>query len=139
LAGNLFALMGLTGFLGVLAAGVWSDRTGPVRSTAASFAARMCVFALITIDQSPISVAVFALVFGATFLVTAPLLVLFVRESFGTRHLGALTGLITMVHHITGGVGAYIGATIFDSTGRYDLAFALMLAVSALALALTLC
>jgi predicted MFS family arabinose efflux permease len=138
LAGNLLALMGLTGLLGVVAAGAWSDRSGPVWATAAAFAARIAAFALIAADQSRLSVALFALVFGATFLVTAPVTLLFVRESFGTRHLGALTGLITMVHHICGGFGAYLGASVFDQTGRYDLVFAVMLLSSVLALGLTL-
>jgi predicted MFS family arabinose efflux permease len=138
LAGNLLALMGLTGLLGVIAAGAWSDRSGPVWPTAAAFTARIGAFALIALDQSPWSVAVFALVFGATFLITAPVTVLFVRESFGTRHLGALTGLITMVHHICGGFGAYLGARIFDRTGGYDLAFLVMLASAIVALVLTL-
>jgi len=138
LAGNLLALMGLTGLLGVLATGIWSDRSGPVWPTLATFAARVAVFGLIAVDQSPFSVAIFALVFGATFLITAPVTVLFVRESFGTRHLGALSGLITMVHHICGGFGAYLGATIFDATGGYDLAFVLMLASSVVGFVLTL-
>jgi predicted MFS family arabinose efflux permease len=138
LAGNLLALMGLTGLLGVIAAGYCSDRTGPVWPTALCFVARTGVFALVALDQSPLSVAVFALVFGLTFLVTAPLTVVFVRDSFGTRNLGALTGLITMVHHVCGGFGAYIGAGIFDATGRYDIAFVIMLAVSAITVALTL-
>jgi predicted MFS family arabinose efflux permease len=64
--------------------------------------------------------------------------VLFVRDHFGLKHLGALTGLITMVHQIFGGIGAWGGAAIFDATGTYDIAFVLALAVSALALLLTL-
>jgi predicted MFS family arabinose efflux permease len=136
-SGNLLALMGLTGLAGVIASGFASDRIGPVWPTAAAFAARVAVFAWIAVDQSPISIAVFALVFGATFLVTAPLTVVFVRESFGTKNLGALTGLVTMVHQIFGGVGAYAGAAIFDATGGYDAAFIAMLASSAAALALT--
>ena len=138
LAGNLLAFMGLTGLIGVMAAGAFSDRAGPVWPTALAFATRVFVFALVMVDQSPISVAVFALVFGATFLVTAPLTVVFVSESFGTRHLGALTGLITMVHQIFGGLGAYLGAAVFDLTGNYDTAFATMFAVSLFALLLTL-
>jgi len=135
LAGNLLALMGLTGLLGVVGAGYWSDRSGPVWPTAVCFVARVGVFALVVVDQSPASVVVFALVFGLTFLVTAPLTVVFVRESFGTKNLGALTGLITMVHHVCGGIGAYIGASIFDATRRYDIAFVAMLVASAIALA----
>jgi nitrate/nitrite transporter NarK len=61
-----------------------------------------------------------------------------VRESFGTKNLGALTGLITMVHQIFGGVGAYAGAAIFDATGTYDAAFVLMLGSAVVALVLTL-
>ncbi len=137
-AGSLLALMGLTGLIGVVAAGAWGDRSGPVWPTAACFIARVAGFGLITLDQSALSVAVFALLFGATFLVTAPMTVLFVRESFGIRHLGALTGLITMVHHICGGFGAYLGAASFDRTGGYDFAFAIMLASTAIALVLTL-
>ena len=138
LAGNLLALMGLTGLIGVVAGGAFSDRAGPVWPTALAFAARVAVFALVMVDQSTTSVALFALVFGATFLVTAPLTVVFVSESFGTRHLGALTGLITMVHQIFGGIGAYLGAAVFDATGKYDIAFTTMGAVSLLAVLLTL-
>jgi predicted MFS family arabinose efflux permease len=137
LAGNLLALMGLTALAGVLAGGALSDRRGPVLATAIAFGARIAVFALIALDQSPASIAIFALVFGATFLVTAPLTVLFVRENFGTRHLGTLTGLVTMVHQIFGGIGAYGGALVFDRTGSYDAAFVALLAASALGLALT--
>ena len=138
IAGNLLALMGLTGLAGVIASGLASDRLGPVWPTAAAFVARIVVFGWIAIDQSPLSIAVFALVFGATFLVTAPLTVVFVRQSFGTRNLGALAGLITMTHQIFGGLGAYAGAAIFDATGGYDAAFVVMLASAVVALALTL-
>jgi predicted MFS family arabinose efflux permease len=138
LAGNLLALMGLAGLLGVVAAGAFSDRSGPVWPTAISFAARVAAFGLVWVDQSALSVAVFALVFGVTFLVTAPLTVVFVKESFGTRNLGGLTGLITMVHHICGGLGAYVGAAVFDATGTYDGAFMFMLVISTLAVVLTL-
>jgi predicted MFS family arabinose efflux permease len=138
LAGNLLALMGLTGLAGVLAAGAWSDRSGPIRATAWTFLARIAAFGLILVDQSSVSVAIFALVFGATFLITAPLTVIFVRQSFGVRHLGALTGLITMVHHICGGLGAYLGAALFDATSRYDAAFLVMLVSAIVALGLTL-
>jgi predicted MFS family arabinose efflux permease len=138
LAGQLLALMGLTGLAGVILSGFASDRLGPVWPTAAAFAARIVVFGWIALDQSPISIAVFALVYGATFLVTAPLTAVFVRESFGMKNLGALTGLITMVHQVFGGVGAYAGAVIFDTTGGYVVAFIAMLASAVLALALTM-
>ena len=138
LAGNVLAFMGLTGLIGVVAGGALSDRLGPVWPTVLAFAARVAVFGLVMVDQSTVSVVVFALVFGATFMVTAPLTVVFVSQSFGTRHLGALTGLITMVHQIFGGIGAYLGAAVFDATRSYDIAFFIMLVLSFLAIVLTL-
>jgi len=69
---------------------------------------------------------------------TAPLLVIFVRDAFGTANLGAITGLIVMIHHMFGGLGAWIGAAIFDARGGYDIAFAVMAAASMLASLLTL-
>ena len=137
LAGNLLALMGLTALIGVLLSGAYGDRTGPAWPTAVSFILRIACFGLVLVENSTASVAIFALVFGFTFLVTAPLTVLFVRESFGLKNLGAISGLITMVHHVFGGLGAYIGARTFDETGSYAIAFTIMLASSVLALALT--
>lgn len=139
LAGNLLALMGLTGTIGVIIAGWWGDRFGAMWPTAISFALRIVIFALIWVDQSPLSIAVFGLVFGSTFLVTAPLTVLFVRDAFGVRHLGAISGIITLVHQTFGGLGAYGGAWIFDNTGRYDIAFVIVLVATVIALILTFC
>jgi predicted MFS family arabinose efflux permease len=138
LAGDLLAAMGLTGLIGVVAAGALSDRLGPVWPTALAFAARVLVFALLLFDHSVATVTIFALVFGATFLVTAPLTVVFVTQNFGSRNLGTLTGLITMVHQVSGGIGAYLGAASFDATGSYQGTLWLMLALSLLALVLTL-
>jgi predicted MFS family arabinose efflux permease len=138
LAGHLLALMGLVGFVGVIVAGAWSDRSGPVAPTVASFVLRIAAFALIMVDQSTFSVAVFALLFGFTFLFTAPLLVVFARDAFGMVNLGAITGLIVMIHHMCGGLGAWIGAAVFDASGGYDAAFGVMLASSLLACLLTL-
>jgi hypothetical protein len=97
----------------------------------ASFILRIGAFALIMVDQSPLSITVFALIFGFTFLMTAPLLVIFVRDAFGTANLGALTGLIVMIHHMFGGLGAWIGAAIFDASGGCGAAFAVIGVVAA--------
>ena len=134
-AGNLLAAMGIVGLMGVILAGGWGDKSGPIAPTIATFVARVAVFGLVAVDQSQLSVMIFALVFGVSFLATAPLTVLFIRDSFGTRNLGAIGGLIVMVHHMCGGLGAYIGALVFDGTGSYDVVFIVM-CVASLAAAL---
>lgn len=137
-AGNLLAVMGLAALIGVLLAGMMGDKTGPVMPTIAAFVMRVACFGLVLIDNSVASITIFTLIFGVTFLMTAPLTVLFVRESFGTKHLGAITGLITMIHHAFGGLGAYLGAVIFDKDGSYAIAFAIMLVSSVLGVVLML-
>ena len=77
---------------------------------------------------------VFALLYGATFWITAPLTVLFVRNRFGNHNLGTLTGGVTMIHHAGGGIGALLGALVFDWYGGYELILAAMIIVSVFAL-----
>lgn len=137
-AGNLLALMGLAGVIGVLVAGAWSDASGPKAPTLFCFVLRLGLFALILIDQSTISIAALALLFGTTMWITAPLTVIFTRDYFGTAHLGAISGLIVMIHHMSGGLGAYLGAAVFDAKGDYGAMFTLMLILSALTAVLTL-
>jgi nitrate/nitrite transporter NarK len=133
LAGNLLAFMGLMGVFGVIITGLWSDRSGPFAATFFCFILRIAIFALILYSQTIVSVAAFALLFGITFWMTAPLTVIFARSAFGLAHLGAVSGIIVMVHHMCGGIGAYIGAALFDAHGNYDIAFMLMLGLSVVA------
>lgn len=67
-------------------------------------------------------------------MMTAPLTVIFARRAFGSVHLGALSGVIVMVHHICGGIGAYTGGLLFDRQGSYQVAFVAMLVLSVLGL-----
>ena len=136
-SGNLLAFMGLAGLLGVLAAGVWSDRSGPAVPTLFCFFLRVAIFLLILASKDPVSVATFSLLYGVTFWITAPLTVVFVRDAFGTRHIGALSGFVTMIHHMCGGLGAWFGATQFDANGDYNSAFAIMAGASTIGIVLT--
>ena len=93
---------------------------------------------MILLSREPLAIMLFALLFGVTFWVTAPLTVVFAKQEVGIAQLGVVTGSITMVHHFAGGIGAYIGAAAFDLQGNYDAIFGLMLLLSVLATGLTL-
>jgi predicted MFS family arabinose efflux permease len=137
LSGNMLALMGLMGLVGTLGSGFLADKFGAVRPTIICFMVRMSIFALIIFDQSTSSIMVFGLLYGLTFLVTAPLTVVFVGNIFGMARMGTLAGSISMVHQISGGLGAFVGAWIFDNRGSYDDAFKLMLLLAVIAAILT--
>ena len=138
LAGNLLALMGLMGLLGVLTAGFLADRMGPGRPTLLCFVLRIGIFALVVWSQAHPAVMVFALLYGFTFLMTAPLTVIFSGNIFGSARLGRVSGTISGIHQISGGLGALVGALSFDIWGSYDRAFLLMLALSVAATVATL-
>ena len=137
LAGNILALMGLMGLVGVLCAGLLSDAFGAQRPLALCFVMRIGIFALIIAVQNTPVILVFSLLYGFTFLMTAPLTVIFAREIFGPARLGTVSGTISMVHQMFGGLGALVGALIFDYWGSYDGAFILMLGLSIGATALS--
>ena len=138
LAGHVLAVMGVMMLVGVLAAGWVSDKVGPVIPTLVAFVLRIGLFAAVLWDDGTTMVIVFALLCGATLLVTAPLCAVFTRNAFGMRNLGLISGLITMVHHIAGGFGAWLGAVWFDVDGNYDAILWVMLITSVVGSALTL-
>ena len=138
LAGNMLAFMGLAGLGGVLLAGVLNDRFGPACPTALCFVIRIALCALVLYSREPEAIVTAALLYGATFWITAPLVVVFAREMSGPALLGTVSGLITMVHHAMGGFGALAGASIFDIYGSYHRAIVALLVMSVAAFALTL-
>ena len=136
-SGSLYALMGLVGLFGVMSAGALADLYGSTRPTAVCFLARIACFGLIIFSQSTTAIVIFALLYGFTFLITAPLTVTFAGNMFGAPRLGMMSGIINMTHHIAGGIGALVGGLVFDARGSYDAAFILMLALAVIASALT--
>ncbi len=137
LAGNILALMGLVALAGVMLSGYLSDRYGPAVPSVLCFVLRTAIFAFIMINQTTPSIVAFALLYGSTFLITAPLAVIFAGQIFGRRYLGTVTGIVSMIHQVAGGVGAYVGARFFDHFGSYDGAFAVALGMALAAMVLS--
>lgn len=132
-AGNLLAMMGVMGMLGVLFSGYLSDALGPGKPAGLCFWIRIGIFSLVVISNSQPAVIAFGLLYGFTFLMTAPLAPIYLTRAFGTRNLGALTGTANMVHQIGGGLGAYVAGLMFDTYGSYDAAWILALVLSVIA------
>lgn len=138
LSGNLLALMGLAGLAGVLASGWFTDSFGPMWPTASCFILRIGIFAIALAFQDTLGIMVFALLYGATFLITAPLVMVYTARIFSRGQFGTISGLISLVHQLGGGLGAFVGAWFYDRTLNYDGAFIVVLALSAVAVPATL-
>jgi MFS family permease len=122
-AGNMLAWIGLMSLFGVLMAGPASDLIGNRIPMAIAFLFRLGAFILILTHQNTASFYVFSIIFGLTYLVTGPLTTTLLGRLYGFSHIGLLSGFVTTVHHIGGGLWAYLGGVIFDQTGSYRLAF----------------
>jgi MFS family permease len=131
-AGNMLAWFGLMSLAGLLVAGPISDLIGNKIPIALTFLLRFFLFLLVLRYQTLGSFYVFALLFGFTLLITAPLNATLMGRLYGFSHVGLITGFITTIHHVGGGFWVYMGGVIFDRTGSYQLAFVLS-AIMALA------
>ena len=134
LAGQLLGMMGLLTLVGVLCSGFLSDAYGASRPTIICFIIRIFIFALIMLSKDTSSIIIFALAYGFTFAITAPLTVIFSGNIFGSSRLGTVSGFINMVHQIAGGIGALVGGVLFDVNGNYNAVFVLMFVLSIVAL-----
>ena len=117
---------GLMSLAGIPIAGPSADLIGNKIPIILTFILRVVVYVMIIKYKSVTSLYVFALAFGFTHLITAPLTPMLVGRLYGVLHLGVLTGFINTAHFLGGGFWAYIAGVIYDLTGSYQLAFILL-------------
>jgi len=118
---------------GILIAGPASDRFGNRGPIAWTFVLRFMVYILILKYPNELNFYIFALLFGFTFLITAPLTATLMGRLYGLSHVGLLSGFATTVHHLAGGFWAYMGGMVFDRTGSYRLIFVISAAMCLIA------
>jgi MFS family permease len=132
-ASNMLAWFGLLSLAGILVAGPASDLIGDKIPIALTFLLRVFAFLLVIAYQNLTSFYVFALVFGFSYLVTAPLTPTLVGRLYGFSHVGVLSGFITTVHHLGGGFAAWGGGVLFDMTGSYQAVLVISAILAAIA------
>ncbi len=133
-AGNMLAWYGLMSMIGLLVVGPASDLVGNKLPIALTFLLRVVLFVLITQIQTQTAFYIFALAFGFTHLMTAPLTATLVGKLYGLSHVGVIVGSITTVHHLAGGLWTYAAGLGFDYTGSYQAAFYLSAVLAFVAL-----
>ena len=135
-AGNMMSWYGLFSFAGMLVAGPAADRIGSKMPVVLTFVLRFLLYLFIIRYKNVPSLYVFALLFGFTHLITAPLTPMLMGRLYGFRQIGLLTGVVNTVHFLGGGIFTYATGLIFDRTGSYQMAF---IAAAAMAGAAALC
>ena len=138
IAADMLAWFGLLSLGGMLIAGPASDLIGSKIPLVLTFALRLALFVMVLKYQNLISFYIFAVAFGFTFLITAPLTTTLVGKLYGFSHVGLISGFITMIHHLGGGFWAYMGGLIFDTTGSYYWSFLVSAFMAGIAVICTL-
>jgi len=132
-AGNMLGWYGLMSLAGILVAGPAADRIGNKIPIVLTFVLRFFLYLLVIQFKTLPSLYLFALLFGFTHLITAPLTPILIGNLYGVRSIGVLTGFVNTIHFLGGGFCAYIAGVIFDETGSYQLAFLLLAGMAAVA------
>lgn len=133
-AGHMMAWFGLMGMAGLLITGPVVDRYGNKLPMVATFALRLVLFIMILFVQNVTSFYLFALMFGFTLLITAPITTTLPAKLYGLAHIGIISGTITTVHHFSGGLWSYLGGLAFDRTDNYSLIFGVYAGFSLMAM-----
>jgi MFS family permease len=133
-AGNMLAWFGLMGMAGLMITGPVSDRFGNKLPTVATFVLRLVLFALVLFFKNTTSFYVFALMFGFTMFITAPITTTLLAKLYGLSNIGLISGVVTTIHHLGGGLWIWLGGAAFDRFGNYDAIFALYAGSSGIAI-----
>ena len=135
-AAGVISAIGAASVLGRLAVGGAIDRLGGRRALMGCYAALLASLVWLQFATAPWMLFAFAAVYGAAhggfFTVMSPT----VAEFFGTRVHGVLFGTVLMFGSIGGAIGPLAAGAVFDATGSYRVAFAVLLGLALTGLAL---
>lgn len=122
---SAFAIGGALNTVGVLIIGPASDKLGRKVPLGLVYIFRGLGFILFIFFKNDLTVWVVPMMIGLSWIATVPLTSALTGDFFGTRNVGVLFGLISLSHQLGSGLGAWLSGYIFDTTGSYNLAFAL--------------
>jgi len=121
LAGTSIAVIGLFNIVGSIGSGLIVQRFRMKLTLAWLYAARgVGVAAFLLAPKTELTILLFSVWMGLTWLATVPPTAGLVGKLFGTRYLATLFGITLFSHQVGGFFGAWLGGIAFAATGNYD-------------------
>jgi MFS family permease len=93
----------------------------------------VAIAAFVLLPLSTLSIAVFAIVMGMTWLGTVPLTNSLVAQIFGVQYLSTLFSIAWLGHQFGAFAGAWLGGYVFDTTGSYAAVWIIAIGASVVA------
>lgn len=115
------ALIGVANIGGTLMAGYLGKRYSKKYLLAGIYLARTVIAAwFILAPMTPITVIIFSITMGSLWLATVPLTSGLVAHIYGVRYMGTLYGIVFFSHQLGSFLGVWLGGTMYDIYGNYD-------------------
>lgn len=125
-AASGMSVVAVSGIVGTLVTGAWSDKTSPKILMGWSYVSRALGFVLLGFAAvNPGAFFAFSFLTGASFLATIPLTAMITRTIFGQRFMGTFYGIVSLSHQVGAAAGIYLGGLMFDIFRSYGTIFAL--------------
>lgn len=127
------AFVGLANIGGTILAGWLGARHSRKYLLATIYALRTIVAAtFILAPITPESVIIFSILMGGLWLATVPLTSGLIAQIYGLKYMGTLYGLVFFSHQLGGFIGVWLGGTLYDAYGSYDVVWWVGVGVGAL-------
>ncbi len=127
------AIIGVFNIGGTLLAGWLGSRYSRKYLLASIYFLRTIVAAAFILNPiTPSTVVLFSALMGALWLATVPLTSGLIAQIYGLRYMGTLFGLVFFSHQLGGFMGVWLGGTLYDLFGNYNIVWWLGVGVGAL-------
>jgi predicted MFS family arabinose efflux permease len=128
------AAIGLANVVGSFLCGYLGDRYSKKHLLGIIYWLRaIAIAAFVLLPLSTLSIAVFAIVMGMTWLGTVPLTNSLVAQIFGVQYLSTLFSIAWLGHQVGAFAGAWLGGYVFDATGSYAAVWIIAIGASVVA------
>lgn len=131
-------LLALFNSTGGLVSGYLSDRMPRRYLLAFLYSMRAVTLLFLLTVSSPVTLMVFAVLFGLVDIATVPPTSSLTAEIFGSGRMGVVFGLISLSHQAGSATGALVPGLLYDLTGGYQVSFLLGAGVLVVATLLSL-
>ena len=103
-----------------------ADRFGRKNLLAAAYFIRGCGYIALLLAPSSLGLWLFAGFAGMSWIATVSLTNTLTADVYGLRALGTISGITFLCHQVGGLCGVLLGGFLYDLTGTYTLAFAIV-------------
>ncbi len=117
-----FALIGAANIFGTIAAGALGKHYSKKYLLTYIYVGRTVASALFILSpMTATTVILFSVVMGTLWLATVPITSGLVAQIYGVKYMGTLYGIVFFSHQLGSFLGVWLGGTLYDQYGTYDL------------------